>query len=212
MNPDKGLQNQQYSSYNMAKKEAATAPALSAELLALVQERDAILQWLKPAQTRELEIRAQLAASLCPSPVEGVNRILTADGYEVTVDHKVNRKLDEAALDSVMPALDESYRVLGVLVQYKPSIVMEGLRTLPAEQLKIFQQAITETPGTPALTIKKVEAAPATPIMDAYHKAKAGVRPDDSHPGTQIKAPAPRVEKIKKAAAKAKAAAKKGKK
>ena len=210
----------------MAKKPAASAPALSAEQLALIQERDAILAWLEPAKARELEIRNLLVQSLLPSPVEGANRLFTADGFEVYIDHKINRKLDVAALDSIMPAMDESYRQLGVLIDYKPALVLDGYRALPDDQRKIFQQALTETPGTPTLNIQKVEATP-TPIMDAYEKAKnesaghsvraaASSAPVSTTGHAAAESKSARLAKIKAAAAKppkvAKAAKKGGKK
>lgn len=184
----------------MAKKQAAPAPALTAELLALIAERDQILPWLEQAKARELELRAQIAAALFPSPVEGANRLFTEDGYQIYLDHKINRNIDEAAIDAVMAELPEGCpaRELGFLIRYKPALVMDGYRALPEDQLRIVQQAITETPGSPKLVIEKVEEESAdipvgspgatgatdaataranlgtlgTPIMDKYEAAK----------------------------------------
>lgn len=139
----------------MAKIKAASAPAITADLRSLMQERDAILRWLKPAQDRELEIRKHLAASFFPSPTEGINRTVTADGYEVILNHKINRKVDEAAIDAVMMELPEDApeRVPGVLIAYKPTLVLSGYRGLSADKLRIVAQAVTETDGSPELTI-----------------------------------------------------------
>jgi hypothetical protein len=142
----------------MPKAIAAPAPALSAELLAFIKEREEILSWLSTAIPREKELRTYLAAVLIPSPTEGTNRLVTEDGYEVILNHKINRSIDEAQIDHVMSELpeDSPYRVPGVLIKFKPELVLSGYRGLPADQLKIVQQAVTEKPGMPELSIKPV--------------------------------------------------------
>lgn len=191
--------------FPMAKKQAAAAPALPADILALIAERDEILPWLEKAKARELELRGMIAAQLFPAPTEGVNRIITEDGYEIVLDHTINRKIDEQALDSVMAELpdDSPYRQVGVLIAYKPQLVLKSYRTMPEEQLKIVQQAIMETDGSPKLIVNRPnpealdpatapaspdwpatssnipiadqpELPPALPIMAAYEAAKNG--------------------------------------
>jgi hypothetical protein len=142
----------------MAKKAAGAAPAFTAELLALIKERDAILLRMKPDADREMEIRKQLASALFPKPEEGSQRLITADGFEVILTHKVNRKLDEALVDSVMLELPEGCpaRELGNLIAYPPKLVMDGYRALPADQLAIVQQMVTETDGAPELKIEPI--------------------------------------------------------
>lgn len=137
-----------------------TLPAV----LELVKEREEILRWLKPAQAREMEIRRQLAPYFFPNPVEGTQHI-EKDGFEVALKHTITRKVDEAALDSVMPQLPEEFRNIGVLIKYKPSLVMDGYRALNEDERRVFDQALTIDAGAPALEIRPVQ--PATPAVVA---------------------------------------------
>lgn len=143
---------------------ANTAPALTPDQLAAVVEWQALTEWMEKAKTRELELRNGFAR-LFTEPKEGVNHLLTADGFDLVLDYKVNRKLDVAALDAVMAELpeDSAFRQLGVLIEYKPSLVMKGYRALPDDQKLIFCQALTETAGTPSLEIKRVKTAAEDP-------------------------------------------------
>lgn len=153
----------------MAKAIAAAAPAFTADQLALIAEREEILRWLEPAKVREMDIRKQLAAALIPSPKEGTQRLVTEDGYEVILVHKIKRGIDEAQIDAVMLELpeDSPFRVPGVLIRYKPELVSAGYKGLPADQLKIVQQAITEKDGSPELTIKPVAQPDPQDIAEA---------------------------------------------
>lgn len=157
---------------------ANTAPALTPEQLAAVTEWQALTEWMDKAKKREQELRNGFAR-LFTQPKEGVNHLITADGFDLVLDYKVNRKLDVAVLDAVMSELPENsaFRQLGVLIEYKPALVMSGYRLLPDDQRLIFCQALTETPGTPGLEIKRVKTAaedpataPAVPDWPATRK------------------------------------------
>lgn len=144
---------------------------------------------------------------------EGVNTV-EADGYAVKFQYALGRKLDETALDAVMSQFPEEspFRQLGVLINYKPALVMDGYRSLPEDLQKIFDQALVVTESAP--TIKEIvpitrpedvaaciasdpatapavpdwPAKVATPIMDAYHKAKGETAEVDlSQPKAKIK-------------------------
>jgi hypothetical protein len=130
-----------------------SAPTL--DVAALVAEREKLLQWLKPAQAREMEIRRQLAPYFFPNPVEGTQHV-EKDGFEVALKHTLTRKLDEAALSHVMPQMPEEFRNIGVLINYKPGLVLEGYRALNDEQRLIFDEALTISEGAPALEIKQL--------------------------------------------------------
>lgn len=128
-----------------------SAPTL--DVAALVAEREKLLAWLKPAQAREMEIRRQLAPYFFPNPVEGTQHV-EKDGFEVALKHTLTRKLDEAALSHVMPQLPEEFRNVGVLINYKPALVMDGYRALNDDQRLIFDEALTISEGAPNLEIK----------------------------------------------------------
>ncbi len=144
-----------------AKSIAAPAPAIPAALKPALDEWRSLVEWIEKAKPREMELRRTLAEVFFPNPVEGVNRIITEDGFEFTLEHKINRTIDEAALAPVMAELPESspFRNPGVLITWKPVLVLGGLRVMPDEERKIFSQAMTEKPGTPSLEVE-IKAAP----------------------------------------------------
>lgn len=179
----------------MSKKPTASAPAIDAQIKPYLDEWMVLTKRLEVDKAREIELRKYLGAVFFPTPEEGVNRIKTADGFEFALEHKINRKLDEAALDAVMSELPEEspYRNLGVLIQYKPSLVLSGYREMPADQKLIFSQALTETPGTPSLEVniltEESEAArdPATAPthIPAAHETVAA--PDEPAPAKKTR-------------------------
>ena len=145
-----------------AKKTAPLVAVSDATLPATIQKWKEISDWMEQAKKEEKELREKIAAAFFPSPIEGVNRVqavLDGQTVEIALDHKINRKLDEAALDSVMLQLpeDSPYRQQGVLVAYKPSLVLKGFRTMPDDQRRIFSQCLTETPSLPSIEIEMVE-------------------------------------------------------
>ena len=144
------------------KKPATLVAVSDATLPATVREWKEISAWMETAKKTEKELREKIAAALFPSPVEGVNRVqavLDGQTVEIALDHKINRKLDEPGLDAVMLQLPENspYRQAGVLIAYKPSLVLKGFRTMPDEQRRIFSQCLTETPGLPSLEVEVIE-------------------------------------------------------
>ncbi len=159
---------------NITAKTAARIALPSALNANVIREWKEISDWMDNAKKKERELRDQICAALFPKPIEGTNRVLVAiegQEVEVVVDHRINRKLDEAVLDSVMLRLpeDSPYRQQGVLVNYKPSLVLTGLRTLPDDQRRIFSEALTETPGAPGLEIKGLVESTAA-ILESTHQ------------------------------------------
>lgn len=136
-----------------------SAPASALEqidaLLPIVAEWQQIANWLEEGKAKEKALREQLAKIFFPEPREGVNKVQLPDGRVLKLDHKINRSIDEPKLDAVMAELpeDSPYRNVGVLVRYRPEIVMNGFRTLPEDQARIFAQAYVEKPGLPALEL-----------------------------------------------------------
>lgn len=185
----------------MSQKEVLNVPALSPALQDAVDEWQSLTKWLETAKKREMELRT-LLVSIAPKDqlTEGTNTVRTADGWEFKIDRRVNRKLDETALDAVMSELpeDSPYRQLGVLVTYKPSLVLGGFRTMPEDQKLIFAQALTETDGAPALVISK-------PIQEGLDPATAPAIPDWPATNATGKAAETSPEKPKRKTAKKKA-------
>lgn len=157
-----------------AKTIAAPAPAIPAVLKPSLDEWRSLTEWMEKAKAREMELRKTLAEVFFPHPVEGVNRIITEDGFEFTLTHKINRSIDEAALAPVMAELPENspFRQPGVLISWKPVLVLGGLRVMPDEERRIFSQAMTETPGAPSLEVEVKEMDADDKRFEALNEAE----------------------------------------
>jgi hypothetical protein len=139
-------------------KETSSVATVPPTVETQIKEWREIASWLEKAKQTEMDLRQKIANYFFPKPSEGVNRVIFP-GHEVVVDHKINRKLDEAQLDHVMAEMPEDFRTLGVLIEYKPKLCMKGFRILPEAALAIFSQALTETPGAPTLAINNITTA-----------------------------------------------------
>ena len=152
----------------MSANTTAQASAYTEAIQDQLAEWNEISTWLDKAKKREMELRVSIARHFFPTPVEGVNKTLLPDGSELKVTHKINRSLDIAVLDTVMNELppDSPFRNVGVLVEYKPALVMDGFRALPEQEALIFAQALIEKPGAPSLEVlppKAVEPGSISP-------------------------------------------------
>ncbi len=176
-------------SAKITKNNAPLVSVPDATLPATIKEWRSLAAWMDEAKKQEKELRTKIANAFFPTPTEGVNRVLAdLDGIrtEIVLDFKVNRKLDEAVLDSVMMELPNTsaYRQPGVLIAYEPKLVLKSLRTMPDDERRIFSQALIETPGTPSLDINDVteghapETAPAVPDWPAQNIPVQTVKDD----------------------------------
>lgn len=147
------------------------APVVPAEILTLVSEWQKASEWIKAAVKSEQELRAKLFAHFFPNPTEGTNNFLGA-GIQVKGVRKVNRTLDKAALDSVMPQLSEQWRTLGegCLIRYEPEFSLSVFKSMPDDQRKIFEQALSIKDGTPTLEITVAEIATTAQAAPAAKK------------------------------------------
>lgn len=104
-------------------------------------------------EAQEVEMRKDLFATAFPNPEEGskYNKIDLPNGYMLQGDYKINRRVDEAALDVVRKEMDPIY--FGRTFRFKPELSKSGFKDLPDEQKRIASQAIIAAPGTPSLAI-----------------------------------------------------------
>ena len=193
---------------------AVVAPALTPEVKSQISEWSEIKKWLSVAKTRENEIRQALAAFFVPNPKEGTNNV-QGEGFAVKLSHTVSRKLDEAALDAVMPQLPEQFRVIGNLISYKPTFSLEVYRAMSAEEKKIFEQALTiNEDGTPTLEIvfneSETPAEPAVATVAPKAAKPAPVVPKKAFKPAPVKKLVALKKPTKPAPAKKPAAPKKG--
>lgn len=104
---------------------------------------------------REQELRKQVFEHYFENPQEGTNYLELPNGWRLKATYKLDRKIDEAAL----PAVKEQLKEMGVnadsLVEYKPSLKTKLYRELTAEQMRIFDQALTIKPSSPTIELVK---------------------------------------------------------
>lgn len=100
---------------------------------------------------KEMTLRKQLVQDFFPSPVEGVNTYCMPAGYLLKLTHKIERKIDEAALSDVLEQMEEGTE--DTLVKYKPSLNKKAYDLLPTDEQTIFLEALIIKPGTPSMTI-----------------------------------------------------------
>jgi hypothetical protein len=115
----------------------------------------------KLAIEKEQVLRKKVMEAYFPTPKEGVNSFPLANGYELKATHKLDRKIDIAAL----PAVFEQLRGMGInpdpLIEMKPSLATTPYRSLleinPAAGL-VFDQALTIKPASPTIELKAPKA------------------------------------------------------
>lgn len=102
---------------------------------------------------QEKELRVEIFGIAFPTPEEGskYNKLDLGDGYMLQGDYKINRRVDEAALDEVRKKMDPV--AFGRLFRFKPDLIKAGLKDISEEQLLIASAAIIAAPGTPSLEI-----------------------------------------------------------
>lgn len=104
-------------------------------------------------EAKEIELRKELFATAFPNPEEGskYNKLDLPNGYMLQGDYKINRRVDEAALDTVRKEMDPI--AFGRTFRFKPELSKSGFKDLTDEQKRIASQAIIAAPGTPSLAI-----------------------------------------------------------
>lgn len=119
-----------------------------------LMEWEAIVLQATVLKDREMTLRKELFAMAFPKPTEGTNKLEIGNGYLLKGDYKLNRRLDEAALPTVLGKLKEiNYPLIDRLVKYKPDMSIAEYRKLTDEQRKIMDECLTTSPGSPTLEI-----------------------------------------------------------
>ena len=124
------------------------------------------------AQQRERMLRESIIKTLFPDPKEGANKAkfelhlapglvdplihtITPDcELTITLDHKIERKIDEAVLDHVRKLPELSDLNFDELIRRKPELSVRVYRGLTTEQARLFDQCLTVKPGSPQLSFK----------------------------------------------------------
>lgn len=113
-------------------------------------------------KTAEVLARKALAAYYFPTPEEGTNRMDLGGGFDLKLDFKINRDVDEAALnalagDAKALKLIEKLKIpMADLFYQKWELKLGAYRTLNDEQRKFVDALLTIKEGTPGLSIVPV--------------------------------------------------------
>ena len=126
-----------------------------------IRDQD-IQEWLQALESatyaktviaRELELRKGIRDKYFAKATEGVNKLQLGNGYFLKLSHKIDRKLDVA----VLPSITEELREIGVdidfVVERKPTLRLANYRELTAEQMQVFDKALTIKPASPELEL-----------------------------------------------------------
>jgi hypothetical protein len=108
---------------------------------------------LETIKTAEMDLRKKIFKGIFTEPREGVNKHALTDGWILKADHKINRKVDEALLATMSPAMREKGINPDALVKWKPELVTGEYRKLTEEEMKLFDQVLTITEGSPQMEI-----------------------------------------------------------
>lgn len=122
--------------------------------LQMLEEWDEKAQRLAILKAEEMDLRLKLFAGAFPNAKEGTNRHKLPDGRELVGKYNITRKIDEAALTTILPAMIKA----GVanadrLVRFKPELAKSEWNTLSDENKLLFSPAIIANPGSPAFEI-----------------------------------------------------------
>lgn len=110
----------------------------------------------KPLVEAEQALRKEVAKLFFPDPTEGTNSTDLAQGWKLKLTHKIDRKVDEAAL----AAVKEELRKLDInpdpLVRFKPELdtkAYKALKLVNEDATKIFDQALVIKESSPTLEL-----------------------------------------------------------
>ena len=113
----------------------------------------ATIKTMAPLLEQEKAMRIELFGDAFPAPKEGTNNLDLMDGWKLKGNYKIDRKLDEAVLETVMAAV----RGMGVnpdpCIERKPSLALKAYKALPVEAQKLFDTALTIKPALPTIEI-----------------------------------------------------------
>lgn len=114
-------------------------------------------QQLATLQPAEVLARKTIAGFYFPNPEEGTNRFPIGGGFELKLIHKINRKVDEAALLQVTAAQVKALNLpMGDLFEQKWELRTGAYRTLNDAQRKFVDALLEINEGTPSVEIVPV--------------------------------------------------------
>lgn len=124
------------------------------------QKFDLVCKWyeakqeLAAMQAKERLLRDSVFAEYFPDPKEGTNNVTLGTGDVLTAVYPMNRKIDKAVFSGLQEALREANVDTDQVIETKLELKVGAYRKLSEEQLKVMDQCITMTPGSPQVSIK----------------------------------------------------------
>ena len=110
----------------------------------------------------EQALRKEVMALFFPEPVEGTNKFDLEAGWSLKATHKIERKVDEAALPAVLQQLREMGVNPDPLIRTKPDLDTKAYKSLVQinpDAAHVFEQALTIKPGSPTVELVPPKAA-----------------------------------------------------
>lgn len=112
-------------------------------------------QDLAEIKDKEMKLRKKIFAYYFQTPVEGTNTVKLTDGFVMKGTYKIDRKPDEAILDTLKDQLIAEGVPVDMLIRYKPELVISAYKLLTDEQREHFDEVLNIKPGSPSLEIMK---------------------------------------------------------
>ena len=113
---------------------------------------------LAKVQAQERALRQSVVSVFFPDGLnENTNKIKLDTGDDLVVTQPYTRKVDKAIFSQILPDLIEAGVDVNEVTETKVELRVAAYRKLTAEQLAIFDECVTTTPGSPQgkIAVKK---------------------------------------------------------
>lgn len=109
---------------------------------------------LAKVQAQERALRQSVVSVFFPDGLnENTNKIRLDTGDDLVVTQPYTRKVDKAIFSQILPDLIEAGVDVNEVTETKVELRVAAYRKLTAEQLAIFDECVTTTPGSPQVKI-----------------------------------------------------------
>lgn len=109
---------------------------------------------LAKVQAQERTLRQSVVNVFFPDGLnENTNKIKLDTGDDLVVTQPYTRKVDKAIFSQILPDLIEAGVDVNEVTETKVELRVAAYRKLTAEQLAIFDECVTTTPGSPQVKI-----------------------------------------------------------
>lgn len=133
---------------------SSLAPEVKADLYADIAAWKKLSDKIASLKAEEETLRLTMATKWFDNPREGVNKIDLEFGKSLQLTHRINRKVDAAALDAAITTGVISPDLSTQVVEYKPGVKVGEWKKLSPGERDCFVGVITEEAGMPGLKIE----------------------------------------------------------